>query len=74
MGDKFNVYRARVGQVYRVTLTDGTVLEMTVYRIEPAGEAGTSHRYGPRAMAWTRPGGFGLSLGDQRVASATLIS
>lgn len=41
---------------------DGRPTVMTVWKILDAGTAGTSRADGPRIMAHTRPGGFGMSF------------
>lgn len=70
----YNVHRARVGDIISVT-RDGRVYDMTVWRIDAPGTAGTSYAAGPHVMAWIRPGGYGVTLdaGNVEHYSARLI-
>lgn len=57
----YNTHRARVGDIISVTV-DGRDYQMTVWRIEPAGTAGTRYSDGPHIAAWIRPGGYGINF------------
>lgn len=58
----------RVGDVLELE-RDGQRLEVTVWRLEPAGSAGRRYGAGPGVAAWIRPGGYGVTL-DRDTAAA----